>query len=51
MVISGEDVSCSVVFGTLVVVSVFSVIWSELHLQLVVLYGHQCMNTREWSVR
>ena len=30
VVISGEDVCCSVVFGTLVGVSVFSVIWSEL---------------------
>ena len=30
VVISGEDVCCSVVFGTLVSVSVFSVIWSEL---------------------
>ena len=29
MVISGEDVCCSVVFGTLVVVFVFSVMWSE----------------------
>ena len=28
--ISGENVSCSVVFGTLVGVSVFSVMWSEL---------------------
>ena len=28
--ISGEDVCCSVVFGTLVGVFVFSVIWSEL---------------------
>ena len=28
--ISGEDVCCSVVFCTLVGVSVFSVIWSEL---------------------
>ena len=28
--ISGEDVSCSVVFGTLVGVFVFSVMWSEL---------------------
>ena len=28
--ISGEDVCCSVVFGTLVCVSVFSVMWSEL---------------------
>ena len=30
VVISGEDVCCSVVFGTLVVVSVFSVLWFEL---------------------
>ena len=30
VVISGEDVCCSVVFGTLVCMSVFSVIWSEL---------------------
>ena len=29
MVISGDDVCCSVVFGTLVGVSVFSVIWFE----------------------
>ena len=30
VVISGGDVCCSVVFGTLVGVFVFSVIWSEL---------------------
>ena len=30
MVISGEDVCCSVAFGTLVGVFVFSVMWSEL---------------------
>ena len=30
VVIYGEDVCCSVVFGTLVGVSVFSVIWCEL---------------------
>ena len=30
MVISGEDVCCSVVFGTLVGVFVFSGMWSEL---------------------
>ena len=30
VVISGDDVCCSVVFGTLVVVFVFSVMWSEL---------------------
>ena len=30
VMISGEDVCCSVVFGTMVGVSVFSVVWSEL---------------------
>ena len=30
VVISGEYVCCSVMFGTLVGVSVFSVMWSEL---------------------
>ena len=30
VVISGEDICCSVVFGTLVDVLVFSVMWSEL---------------------
>ena len=30
VVISGEDVCCSVVFGTLVAMFVFSVMWSEL---------------------
>ena len=30
VVLSSDDVCCSVVFGTLVGVSVFSVIWSEL---------------------
>ena len=30
VVISGEDVCCSVAFGTLVGVFVFSVMWSEL---------------------
>ena len=30
VVISGEDVSCGMVFDTLVSVSVFSVMWSEL---------------------
>ena len=30
VVISGENICCSVVFGTLVGVSVFSGIWSEL---------------------
>ena len=31
VVMSGDDVCCSVVFGTLVGVFVFSVMWSELH--------------------
>ena len=43
--ISGEDVCCSVVFGTLVGVLVFSVMWSE-----VVLCGHQCTSAIKWSV-
>ena len=30
VVMSGEDVCCSVVFGTLVGVLVFSVMWSDL---------------------
>ena len=30
VVMSGDDVCCSVVFGTLVGVFVFSVMWSEL---------------------
>ena len=30
LVISGDDVWCSVVFGTLVDVFVFSIMWSEL---------------------
>ena len=45
VVISGEDVYCSVVFGTLVGVFVFSVMWSELLMLLVVLCGHQCTMT------
>ena len=32
VVLSGEDICCSAVFGTLVGMSVFSVIWSELML-------------------
>ena len=47
---SGDDVCCSVVFGTLVGVFVFSVMWSELLMTLVVLCGHQCTSAREWSV-
>ena len=53
MVLSGEDVCCSVVFGTLVGVFVFSVMWSELLMTsvLVVLCGHQCTSAIKWSVR
>ena len=36
VVISGEDVCCSVVFGTLVDVFMFSVIWSELLMTLAI---------------
>ena len=36
VVMSGDDVCCSVVFGTLVGVFVFSVMWSEL---LIILLG------------
>ena len=52
-VISGEDVCCNAVFGTLVGVSVFSVIWSELLMTspISVLCGHQCMSAIKWSVR
>ena len=56
VVMSGDYVCCSVVFGTLV--GVFSVMWSELLMTsamcvgvLVVLCGHQCTSAREWSVR
>ena len=52
VVMSGDDVCCSVVFGTLVGVFVFSVMWSELlmNLLLVILWGHKCTSAREWSV-
>ena len=43
VVMYGDDVCCSVVFGTLV--GVFSVMWSEL------LCGHQYTSAREWSER
>ena len=49
VVISGDYVCCSVVFGTLVGVFVFSIMWSEL--LLVVLCGHQSTSAREWSWR
>ena len=53
VVMSGDDVCCSVVFGTLVGVFVFSVMWSELLMTSAInfLCGHQCTSAREWSVR
>ena len=54
VVMSGDDVCCSVVFVTLVGVFVFSVMWSELLMTFAiscVLCGHQCTSAREWSVR
>ena len=50
VVMSGDDVCCSVVCGILVGVFVFSVMCSEL-LLLVVLCGYQCTSARDWSVR
>ena len=47
VVMSGDDVCCSVVFGTLV--GVFSVMWSEL-LMTSAISCHQCTSAREWSV-
>ena len=49
VVMSGVDVCCSVVFGTLVGLFVFSVMWSELLMKsvIVVLCGHQCTSARE----
>ena len=53
VVMSGDDVCCSVVFGTLVGVFVFSVMWSELLMTSAIsfLCGDQCTSAREWSVR
>ena len=53
VVMSGVDVCCSVVFGTLVGMFVLSDMWSELLMTYVsvVLCGHQCTSAREWSVR
>ena len=48
MVISGDDVCCSVLFGTLVGVFVFSVMWSELLMTSAI----RCpLSSSEWSVR
>ena len=52
VVIYGEDVCCSAVFGTLVVVFVFSVMWSKLLMtSAIVLCCHQCKSAIKWSVR
>ena len=51
VVISGDDICCSVVFGTLVGVLVFSVMWSELMLTSAISCGHQYTSAREWSLR
>ena len=50
VVMSGDDVCCSVVFGTLVDVLLFSVMWSEL-LMTSAISCHQCTSAKEWSVR
>ena len=50
VVISGDDVCCNVVVGTLVGVFVFSVIWSEL-LMTSFISCPLCSSAREWSVR
>ena len=48
-VISGDDVCCSAVLGTLVGVFVFSVMWSELLMTSAISSpcGHQCTSARE----
>ena len=51
VVISGEDACCNVVLGTLVGVSVFSGIWSELLMTSAIncpLWS-SVYNAREWS--
>ena len=51
VVISGEDVCCSMVFRTLVGVFVF--MWSELLMTSAISCPlcHQCTSDIEWSVR
>ena len=44
VVMSDDDVCCSVVFGTLVGVFVFSVMWCDLLMT-------SAISAREWSVR
>ena len=47
VVISGDDVCCSVVFGTLVGVFVFSVMWSEL---LMTSVSRRYINVYNWHM-
>ena len=50
--ISGEDVCCSVLFGTLVGVSVLSVIWSELLMTSAISpLWSSVYESIQWSVR
>ena len=46
VVISGDDVCCSVVFGTLVGMFMFCIMWSEL-LMTSAISCHQCTSARE----
>ena len=50
VVIAGDYVCCSVMFGTQVAVFVFSVMWSEL-LMTSAISCHLCTSASEWSVR
>ena len=53
VVISGDDVCCSVKFGALVGLLVFIVMWFELLMTSAIccpLWGHQYTSAREWSV-
>ena len=54
VVISGDDVCCSEVFGTLIGVFVFSVMWSELLITSAIcchLWSSVYDRAREWCVR
>ena len=44
VVISGENVYCSMVFGTIVGVFVFSVIWSELLMTSAIAESRVCVH-------
>ena len=44
VVMSGDDVCCSVVYGTLVGVFVFSVMWSELLMTSAISCMHRLQN-------